>query len=88
MLKSVSALAPAKTLGRLNVTDLSIRTNNVRIQGYSDKNEMVERFRKSLEQLSVDGNVQFQPVNSLDKNEYKGFSLNFQVAPKGLEGSF
>ena len=86
MLKNISALAPAKSQGRLNVTEMQIRNNSVRIDGYCDQNEMVESFRKSLEPLST-GEVRFSSLKNLDKDAYKGFSISFQVAPNLATGS-
>jgi hypothetical protein len=58
ILNKVSRSSPNKTSGNLNVTQLAINNDELRVAGYSDKAALVTQFQNSLKAVATDGAVQ------------------------------
>ena len=79
VLGKISDLAPGKANGALNVTQLSVRNNDILIIGYTDKEQMISQFQESLKSYSNNGVVEIQTAPPGTPPGQKGFSLKFSA---------
>jgi general secretion pathway protein L len=87
VLKAISAVAPGKTTTKINVTKLLIRTDRVEIEGYSDRNDAIENFRKALLSQAQGGVIEFSQETStpVDKSR-KPFTFRYKLANRVKAG--
>lgn len=86
-LKKISALAPSKSLGGLNVFNFTVNGDFVSITGEAAKVEILNELQKSLKTAAKDGQVKSGQNPPAAHAGYKPFSYNikFERKPSGAQ---
>lgn len=79
VLKKVSALAPAKKAGDINITQFSVKNDEILISGYANRTELIQQFQKSLKDYALGGRLDLAKSTGAVPSGQKGFSFNFKA---------
>jgi general secretion pathway protein L len=81
-LKKISALAPSRNLGNINIYDFSVNAETVSISGEASKVEVLNEINKALKSAAKNNQVTVGQAPGAVHSGYKGFNYSFQIERK------
>jgi general secretion pathway protein L len=81
--EKISAVAPNKNLGGLNVRTLNILSDEVHITGEASRAEVVTELMNKLKSISADGNVSTGNSINTKNPGYKAFDFKIKIKRRG-----
>lgn len=77
--RRTTLLFPAKNAGKIKLTQLSVRNNQVRMSGFVERPQLVQQIQNSLRSLSSDKKVTSSAYQGRPPAGYTGFNFTFRV---------